>query len=342
MGVTISGTALPSRAPVSFVVDGERLRGSVESTSDGLWLLPGLVDVHSHPGMESPGDEYSHSMFRRHMLAHRSAGVLTVRSPGSPDPVPDRPDDPDLPRLARGGRWLATPGRFFPGYGRQVAEDELPAAAVEEAATAGWCKVIGDWMPDDPPVPLSVLTAVVDAVHAVGARVAVHCQTAEGCRNAVLAGADSLEHGLHLDHSLLRRMAEQGTAFVPTFSAFASVRSNLPASADPRLREWILGGWEHAFPTVRAAHAAGVTVLAGTDNKPCGEVAGEISYLIEAGMPVEAAIGAGSWTARAWLGLPGLVDGGFADVVGYDVDPVEDPSVLTRPSLIVLRGNVIA
>ena len=341
MGVTISGTALPSRTPVSFVVDGERLRTTSESTPDSLWLLPGLVDAHSHPGMESPGDEYSHAMFRRHMLAHRSAGVLTVRSPGSPDPVPDRPDDPDLPRLARGGRWLATPGRFFAGYGRQVSEEELPAAAVEEAAAAGWCKVIGDWEPDDPPVPLSVLTAVVDAVHAIGGRVAVHCQTADGCRNAVLAGADSLEHGMHLDHSLLPRMAEQGTAFVPTFTTFASVRSNLSASSDPRFREWILGGWEHAFPTVRAAFAAGVTVLAGTDSQPCGEVAGEISWLIKAGMPVEAAIGAGSWTARAWLGLPGLVDGGFADVVGYDVDPVEDPSVLTRPSLIVLRGNVV-
>jgi imidazolonepropionase-like amidohydrolase len=57
---------------------------------------------------------------------------------------------------------------------------------------------------------------------------------------------------------------------------------------------------------------------------------------------VEAAIGAGSWTARSWLGLPGLVDGGFADVVAYDADPVEDPAVLTRPSRIVLRGNVIA
>ena len=263
-----------------------------------------------------------------------------MRSPGSADPVLDRADDADLPRLARSGRWLATPGRFFAGAGRRVEEDELPSAAVEEAV-AGWCKVIGDWMPDDPPVPLDVLTATVDAVHAVGGRVAVHCQTAEGCRNAVLAGADSLEHGMHLDHSLLPRMAAQGTALVPTFTAFAGVLAGLEKSSDARFREWILGGWEHAFPTVRAAYEAGVTVLAGTDNKPCGEVAGEISWLIKAGMPVEAAVGAGSWVARAWLGLPGLVDGGFADVVGYDADPCEEPDVLTRPRLIVLRGKVV-
>ncbi|NKE60643.1 amidohydrolase family protein [Lentzea sp. PSKA42] len=333
--------ALPERSPVSFVVEGERLRTVDSSTSDDVWLLPGLVDVHSHAGMEKPGDAYDHTMFREHMLAHRSAGVLTVRSPGSPDPVLDRADEPDLPRLVRAGRWLATPGRFFAGYGRRVSEEELVAAAVEEASV-GWCKVIGDWMPDDPPVPLEVLTSLVEAVHAAGGRVAVHCQTAEGCRNAVLAGADSLEHGMHLDHSLLPRMAAQGTAFVPTFSAIAKTRSGLDASSDARFREWILSGWEHAFPTVRAAHEAGVTVLAGTDTKPCGQVAAEISWLIKAGMPVEAAIGAGSWTARSWLGLPSLVDGGLADVVAYDADPVEDPSVLLRPSRIVLRGKVIA
>ncbi|MFS8102262.1 amidohydrolase [Lentzea alba] len=344
MGVLIRGIALPQREEVSFVVDGERLRASSSaSTVDDVvegWLLPGLADVHSHPGTEKPGEAYDHEVFRRHMIAHREAGVLTVRSPGSADQVLSRADDVDLPRLSRGGRWLATPGRFFEGWGRRVTEEELPAAAVEEASN-GWCKVIGDWLPDDPPVPLDVLTATVDAVHAVGGRVAVHCQTAEGCRNAVLAGADSLEHGVHLDHSLLPRMAAQGTALVPTFTAFGKIIGNLDESRDPRLKEWILSGWEHAFPTVLAAYEAGVTVLAGTDEYPCGEVVGEIFRLIEAGMPVEAAIGAGSWTARSWLGLPGLVHGGFADVVAYAADPVEDSSVLTRPSRIVLRGQVI-
>ncbi|WP_394613532.1 amidohydrolase family protein [Lentzea sp. JNUCC 0626] len=341
MGVRISGTVLPSREQVSFVVSGDRLHTEPSTQDPGLWLLPGLVDVHSHAGMEQPGDTYSHTQFRRHMLDHLAAGVLTVRSPGSPDPIRDRPDDPDLPHLVRAGAWLATPGRFFPDYGRRVTEADLVTAAVEEAST-GWCKVIGDWMPDDPPVSLDVLTAVVTAVHAIGARVAVHCQTEAGCRNAVLAGADSLEHGMHLDHSLLPQMAAQGTALVPTFTTFAKISADIPDTVDPRVRDWLLTGWEHAFPTVRAAHEAGVTVLAGTDNKPCGEVAGEIAWLIKAGMPVEAAIGAGSWTAREWLGLPGLTDGGYADVVAYDADPVQDPSVLTRPSRIILRGKVIA
>ncbi|MFE1609836.1 hypothetical protein ACFW7P_13885 [Streptomyces albidoflavus] len=58
-------------------------------------------------------------------------------------------------------------------------------------------------------------------MHAAGGRVAVHCQTAEGSRNAVLAGADSLEHGMHLDPALLHLMARQGTVYVPTLGSFA-------------------------------------------------------------------------------------------------------------------------
>jgi len=50
---------------------------------------------------------------------------------------------------------------------------------------------------------------------------------------------------------------------------------------------------------------------------------------------------AGSWGAREWLGFPGLVEGGLADLVVYDEDPREDLRALLDPRLIVLRGRVI-
>ncbi|MFF9508677.1 hypothetical protein ACF1BU_11435 [Streptomyces sp. NPDC014724] len=62
---------------------------------------------------------------------------------------------------------------------------------------------------------------------------------------------------------------------------------------------------------------------------------------VRAGLPAHAALGAASWTARAWLGLPGLVDGAPADLVAYAGDPTLDPAVLNRPSRIVLRGRVV-
>jgi imidazolonepropionase-like amidohydrolase len=94
--------------------------------------------------------------------------------------------------------------------------------------------------------------------------------------------------------------------------------------------------------TARAAYEAGVTVLAGTDTHPCGTVPQEVERLISAGLPWEAAVGAASWTARAWLGLPGLTDGAPADLVIYDEDPVAHPDILHHPRLIILRGQILA
>jgi imidazolonepropionase-like amidohydrolase len=314
-----------------------------EPIVDGGWVLPGLVDVHTHPGTERPGDVFDDAVLRGHLLDHRDAGVLLVRAPGSASRIPDWVHhDPDLPRVRSAGPWLATPGRFFPGYGRDVTEEELVAAAVEEAqASGGWCKVIGDWTHDQPAVPLDVLSSVTEAVQAIGGKVAVHAQTAEGSRNAVLAGADSLEHGMHLDPALLDQMAAQGTALVPTLSAFAPMAGKLRSRDPSPARDWLRTGWDGLQPLVRAAHEAGVTVLAGTDSLPFGRVVGEIGWLIRAGLPAGAALGAASWTARSWLGLPGLVDGAPADLTVYPADPFEDPAVLWHPIRVILRGQII-
>jgi imidazolonepropionase-like amidohydrolase len=343
----VRGTTLPDRADQTFVVAGDQLRvdpaPDAELVSDGGWIVPGLVDVHTHPGTEQHTDVFDEDRMRLHLRRHRDAGVLLVRTPGSQARIPKWVDDePDLPRVRSAGRWLATPGRFFPGYGREISEDELVAAAVEEsAASSGWCKVIGDWEPDDPAVPLELLRAVVTAVHDAGGRVAVHCQTAEGSRNAVLAGADSLEHGMHLDLALIDQMAEQGTALVPTLTTFARILDVVRARDPGPRRDWLLDGWDHLMPTIRAAHEAGVTVLAGTDTEIFGEVSTEVDLLVKAGLPAEAAVGAASWTARTWLGLPGLADGAPADLVVFDEDPTVYPAVLAQPKRIILRGRVV-
>ena len=345
----VRGIVLPEREERTFWIDGDRLRTDPvrggETVVDGGWLLPGLVDVHTHPGAEEiKEDAFDDEALRRHLTEHRDAGVLLVRTPGTAARVPKWVDeDPELPRVRSAGRWLATPGRFFPGFGRDIGEDELVRAAVEEAeASSGWCKIIGDWKWNEPAVPLDLMTAAVAAVHAAGGRVAVHCQTAEGCRNAVLAGADSLEHGMHLDPDLLDRMAAQGTAYVPTLGVFGARADSRRAEEPSGSRDAWLAGWAGMQSNVRAAHEAGVTVLAGTDSFPCGTVAGEAAWLARTGLPAEAAAGAASWAARSWLGLPGLTDGAPADLVAFDTDPTLAPEALAHPSRIILRGRVVA
>ena len=261
----------------------------------------------------------------------------------------------DLPRVVGAGPWLAAKGRFFPGWGRQVELAALPAAAVEEAnASGGWCKIIADWSVGDgaerrytPSVPPEVLAEVVRRVHAAGGRVAVHSQHAEGCAAAVAAGADSLEHGMHLAIELLDTMARQGSVLVPTMVGFESIPGPLDDRPAPgSVGSFMASGWARYPELVRAAHEAGVTVLAGTDSlggtdAPHGKVAREIRWLARAGVPAEAALGAGSWTARRWLGLPGLEAGAPADVVAYRVDPRQDLTVLEEPLRVILRGRVV-
>ena len=348
MAFRVRGTTLPDRTDRTLVIDGDQVyvdeHSSAELICDGGWILPGLVDAHSHPGSVQPNTEYSEDNLRRDLTIHRDAGVLLVRAPGSPERLPPWVDkDEELPRVMSAGHWLIQPGTFYRGGGREVTYDQLVAAAVEEAeASSGWCKIVGDWMPYDPAVPLDVLTEVVNEVHAMGGRVAVHAQTALGCRNAVLAGADSLEHGMHLEWELLDRMAEQGTAFVPTFTEFSQVPAVAATLQRGEVRDWIESGWAGLGPTALAAHEAGVTVLAGTDSVPFGNIVTEVGWLLRAGLPAEVAVGAASWTARDWLGLPGRIHTGVpADLVVYEEDPVANPGVLTVPKRIILKGRVV-
>jgi imidazolonepropionase-like amidohydrolase len=343
----VRGVVLPEREERSFWIDRDRLRTEPVSGAtrivDGGWLLPGLVDVHTHPGTERLEDPFDDATLRRHLIEHRDAGVLLVRTPGSAVRIPTWVDtDPELPRVRSAGPWLATPGRFIPGFGRDITEAELVAAAVDEAVhSSGWCKVVADWEFGDPALSLDLLSAVVAAVHAAGGRVAAHCQSAEGSHNAVLAGVDSLEHGWYLDQDLLDRMARTGTAFVPTLGVLGNRLAVVRAREPSPRQDWLLKGWEGTLANVRAAQEAGVVVLAGTDSFPCGRVANEVEWLIRGGLSVESALAAASWRARSWLGLPGLVDGAPADLIAYDVDPTENPRVLAHPSVIILRGRVL-
>ena len=94
-----------------------------------------------------------------------------------------------------------------------------------------------------------------------------------------------------------------------------------------------------------SAVEAGVPVYAGTDAGgvlPHGLIAREVLALHEqVGMSAGAALGAASWSARSWLGRPGLGLGEPADLVAYDQDPRADLRALAHPRLVVLRGRVV-
>ncbi len=83
-------------------------------------------------------------------------------------------------------------------------------------------------------------------------------------------------------------------------------------------------------------------LLAGTDVAvPHGEVRREIAELAACGIAPEDALAAGSWAARAYLGLPSIEEGAPADLVAYGRDPREDLGALADPVAIVLDGRIV-
>jgi imidazolonepropionase-like amidohydrolase len=212
--------------------------------------------------------------------------------------------------------------------------------AATQAAGSGWAKLIGDWRQDDPALSESNLRQVVAAVHAVHGRVAVHAQTGVGAAAAARAGLDSIEHGQGLDPDLLPMLADRGTALTPTLRGIEQALHVRLARGDDPAIPWVATAAVHG-ELAAAAVEAGVRVLAGTDSRPHGRVADEIRALAATGMRSHDALAAGSWSARTFLGLPGLVPGAPADAVIYDQDPRDDLGCLDHPSAIVLRGRIV-
>ncbi len=282
--------------------------------------------------------------------SHLDAGVLALREPGSPDHESrDLGPADGLPRITTAGRFLSPPGRYFPGLAREVDEGGLVEAALEELAWSGaWVKLIGDSPLGGDGITRTftdaALAQVTAAVHGAGGRVSVHCTVPEVISGALDAGVDSLEHGSFMTLDLLPVLRQADVTWVPTCSINDAVRGlvrNVGYSESAiRHVETCLDAQPEV---IRQAVADGVRVLAGTDAGmvPHGMVRREIELLIAAGVPVEAALGAGSWTARSWLGLPLVEEGAPADLVAYREDPRDDPAVLAVPAVIILDGELL-
>jgi imidazolonepropionase-like amidohydrolase len=338
-----------------YVVDGhitfDRPGGATPRTivEDG-WLTPGLVDAHAHLPLHSPaGDDAPEAeRVRASARAQLDAGVLLVREPGAPSRVSlEVAGEEGLPQITTAGRFIAPPGRYFPGLANEVSAADLVEAVTAEAVASGaWVKLVGDffepggrtepnWSPAD-------LRSASDAAHENGVRIAIHATCPAAIADAVEAGFDSIEHGHGLTDDLLATMAAQGTAFTPTMSIAPLLRELLKTLSPEGYAESI-AALDDQPRIVVAAAAAGVTLLAGTDAGmvPHGVVAGEIKLLLEAGVAPDAALAAGSWAARSYLGSPGIEEGAPADIVAFAVDPRADADALTRPILRMLHGRVL-
>jgi len=354
----VRGVVLPDDEERDLWLVGDRIStipvADATTLSSGGFILPGLVDAHCHIGI-APGGAPIGSLDEARELAavDRDAGVLAIRDAGSPYPYPELDDDPDVPRLARAGRHVAPPRRYLRDIGVEVAAPEVASTVAEQArAGNGWVKLVGDWIERDagdlaPAWDEVTMAGAVEAAHAAGARIAVHTFSESAVEVMVRAGVDSVEHGTGLSVELVDEMARRRTALVPTMINVATFGAIAERAADkfPGYAKHMLA-LRDGFPdVVAAAYQAGVPIYVGTDaggGITHGLAAQEMLLLHErAGMSRLDVLRSASWGAREWLGFPGLVEGGLADLVIYDSDPRTDLRVVQAPSRIVLRGRVV-
>jgi imidazolonepropionase-like amidohydrolase len=315
------------------------------------WVIPGLVDAHCHIGL-GPGGDVPDELAELQAVTDRNAGTLLVRDAGAVHDTRWLQHRSELPRIIRAGRHIARTRRYLRGFAVEVEPDGLVEAVRKQArAGDGWVKLVGDWIDRDagdlaPCFPAPALKDAVRAAHDEGARVTAHC-FAEDTLDAMLdADIDCIEHATGLLPRHLPRFAEQGVPIVPTLINIATF-PDIAAQAEakfPRYAAHMRALWERRAERVLEAFEAGVTIYAGTDAGSViahGRIVDEIQALHDAGLPASAALDAGAWRARAWLGAEAISEGAGADVLVCTEDPRENLGTLRELSHIVLRGHVI-
>lgn len=347
----MEGTVLPQGVVRDVFVQQGRLTfeqpPDAQTIARDIVLVPGLVDTHAHLALASPVPAATvEEAITASASVQLDAGVLLLREPGSPygsslGVGPER----GLPRTITGGRFIAAPGGYVPGFAVEVDNDELVGAAIEQARSgSAWVKFIGDKTypggDHSPPFTTESLSAAVEAVHGLGARVAVHASDPSAIDLAIAADVDSVEHAFGLREEHLPALSDRDIVLVPTLQALHALVGQSGPDAEGR---WLRTMAAAQPDMIAAAVDAGVTVLAGTDAGLVahGLIAREIAALARCGLDALTALGAGSWHAREFLGMPGIAEGAPADLVGFRDDPRDDLTQLARPALVVLDGRVI-
>jgi imidazolonepropionase-like amidohydrolase len=337
--------------------------------ASGATIVPSFVDCHSHltlPGgahwVARGADETAElvDVAERNAAALVTAGVRWVRDVGSPRRA-DAPDGreralalslrdqwqgkADYPSVRAAGTWVTRSGSLPAGLAVEVGDaDALLAAALGQLDDgADLVKLYLDG-PDADVAPWSAdeVRRVVDAVHARGATVAAHGTGLANCLLAAAAAVDTLEHGFTIDSDVARLLAANGVTVVSTLSVLHSWQGFATTTTMERFatqdgRRRVAERLEVAQASVRAAHAAGVPIAAGSDfgggSVRAGHLAWEVEALVRAGLEPWEALGAATWRGGDVLRDPHagrLTVGGPAHFTLVHGDPLSDPAALWR------------
>jgi imidazolonepropionase-like amidohydrolase len=233
---------------------------------------------------------------------------------------------------------------------RKAVREQLRAGAdvIKLVATGGVMTPGVD--PRAAQLTLDELRAGVQEAHRARRRVAAHAMADEGIAWCLDAGIDTIEHGVFLTEALAARMAQQGTALVPTLIApHAIVEGGVSGGIPEFAVKKSIALRDRHLESFRLALRSGVAIAAGTDAgtplNPHGSIVPELALMVAAGMsPLEAVRSATSVAARV-LGLDaetGCIAPGFAaDLIAVDGDPSTDVKALGAIRLVIADGRTV-
>jgi imidazolonepropionase-like amidohydrolase len=356
------------------VVDGDRIvrvssGGQVPAGARVIDLsrytgLPGLIDAHTHityhwdgaPGTRPRGQRRlpAVTVFLAQDNARRTleTGVTTVRDLNASNDT-----DFAMRELTRTGAMVGprifASGQGLSSRGGATSDPEAMRRQVEERVKAGadWIKVFGsrggfENVDGTQTVTFDEMRAIVDAAHQLGKPVAIHSYGPSGVRDAVRAGADSVEHGADLDDETIAEMARRGTVWVPTvdhnrYYIDAKDDYGFAAGSETALKDYIARNVE----SLRRAIKAGVRIAMGSDAvySMFGQNTRELRWFVEAGMTPQQAIASATTIPAALLRMDkdlGRVASGYlADLIAVEGDPLTRIDALFTGVRWVMKGG---
>ncbi len=325
----------------------------------GRYVLPGLIDAHTHAA--------DFAAFRRAL----ESGVTTVRSAGVSHYVDVGFNDlvkkgaVDGPNVVASGyhvRPQMAPEAFLgePQYadlmsGVTTVEKIRRAVQMNLAHGVDWIKILAteragtaDTDPRKQVYTEAEIRAIVQEAAAKNVPVQAHAHGDEGAMAAVKAGVRSVEHGTYLSDATLQEMKQRGTYLDPTFTTVIDLTEAGGDYDVPALR--IRGA--HMLPRLRdtiiRAHRMGVVIVTGGDTSygpnSLTRIAQEMAHFVEMGFTPLEAIQSATIRNAEMLRLEksiGAVETGFeADLIAVEKNPVETITTVEDPLLVISNGRI--
>jgi len=191
------------------------------------------------------------------------------------------------------------------------------------------------------------LKAAADEAHAHGRTIAAHAHGAEGIKNAIRAGIDTIEHCSFIDDEGIRLAKERGTFLVmdiynDDYILGKAIEFKIPQEFVEK--EKLVGRTQRE--NFEKAFRAGAKMAFGTDAGvyPHGDNAKQFAYMVKFGMTPAQALRAATATSAAAIKRDkdvGTIEAGkFADIIAVDADPLKDVTVMEKVSFVMKGGTV--